>query len=65
MHNFSSCKSTLVNSNGDFSTSLYYKGNKEITWETSHSFNTGFDTDSSYGTNHLGTSSYHYLANHS
>ena len=21
----------------------YYKGNKEITWETSHSFNTGFD----------------------
>ena len=34
---------TLANSNGDFSTSLYYKGNKEITWETSHSFNTGFD----------------------
>ena len=26
---------------------------------------TGLDTDSSYGTNHLGTSSYHYLANHS
>ena len=34
---------TLANSNGDFSTSLYYKGNKDITWETSHSFNTGFD----------------------
>lgn len=34
---------TLSNSNGDFATSLYYKGNKEITWETSHSFNTGFD----------------------
>ncbi len=34
---------TLANSNGDFSTSLYYKGNPDITWETSHSFNTGFD----------------------
>ncbi|MBM6944109.1 TonB-dependent receptor [Bacteroides gallinaceum] len=34
---------TLANSNGDFSTSLYYKGNRDITWETSHSFNTGFD----------------------
>lgn len=34
---------TLANSNGDFSTSLFYKGNKDITWETSHSFNTGFD----------------------
>lgn len=33
----------MANSNGDFSTSLYYKGNKDITWETSHSFNTGFD----------------------
>ena len=33
----------LANSNNDFSTSLYYKGNKNITWETSHSFNTGFD----------------------
>lgn len=22
---------------------LSYKGNKDITWETSHSFNTGFD----------------------
>ena len=34
---------TLSNSNGDFSTALNYKGNKDITWETSHSFNTGFD----------------------
>ena len=34
---------TLANSNNDFSTSLYYKGNRDITWETSHSFNTGFD----------------------
>ena len=34
---------TLSNSNSDFATSLYYKGNPEITWETSHSFNTGFD----------------------
>ena len=25
---------TLANSNGDFSTSLFYKGNKDITWET-------------------------------
>ncbi len=33
----------LSNSNGDFSTSLSYKGNENITWETSHSFNTGFD----------------------
>ena len=33
----------LANSNNDFSTSLYYKGNPDITWETSHSFNTGFD----------------------
>ena len=33
----------LANSNNDFSTSLYYKGNADITWETSHSFNTGFD----------------------
>ncbi|MDY3070128.1 MAG: TonB-dependent receptor [Parabacteroides sp.] len=33
----------LSNSNGDFATGLYYKGNPDITWETSHSFNTGFD----------------------
>ena len=33
----------LVNNNGSFANSLYYKGNKDISWETSHSFNTGFD----------------------
>lgn len=33
----------LSDSNGNFSTSMFYKGNKDITWETSHSFNTGFD----------------------
>jgi TonB-linked SusC/RagA family outer membrane protein len=30
-------------SNGEFSTSLTFKGNKDITWETSHNFNTGID----------------------
>ena len=34
---------TLTNNNSDFATALYYKGNQDITWETSHSFNTGFD----------------------
>ena len=34
---------SVSNSNDDFSVSLAYKGNKNITWETSHSFNTGFD----------------------
>ena len=29
--------------NNDFALALSYKGNKDITWETSHSFNTGFD----------------------
>lgn len=33
----------LSNNNGEFATTLTYKGNKDITWETSHSFNTGFD----------------------
>lgn len=33
----------LVESNGDYATSLYYKGNKDISWETSYSFNTGID----------------------
>ncbi len=33
----------LSNQNGDFGLALDYKGNKDITWETSHSFNTGFD----------------------
>ena len=33
----------VTNSNDDFAVNLYYKGNKDLTWETSHSFNTGFD----------------------
>lgn len=33
----------VVENNGDYATSLYYKGNNDITWETSYSFNTGFD----------------------
>lgn len=34
---------SVSNSNNDFALALSYKGNKDITWETSHSFNTGFD----------------------
>lgn len=34
---------TVANSNNDFSVAMSYKGNKDLTWETSHSFNTGFD----------------------
>lgn len=34
---------SVSESNGSFATTLSYKGNKDITWETSHSFNTGFD----------------------
>ncbi len=33
----------ISNNAGSFATSLYFKGNDEITWEKSHSFNTGFD----------------------
>lgn len=33
----------LTNQNDDFGLALNYKGNKDITWETSQSFNTGFD----------------------
>lgn len=29
--------------NGQFATKMYYKGNKDITWETSYNFNTGVD----------------------
>ncbi|MCD7936112.1 MAG: SusC/RagA family TonB-linked outer membrane protein [Tannerellaceae bacterium] len=35
----------VSNSNEDFGSVLYYKGNKDITWETSHTFNTGVDFD--------------------
>ncbi|WP_088654122.1 SusC/RagA family TonB-linked outer membrane protein [Geofilum rhodophaeum] len=31
----------VFNADGDFATSLHYKGNRDITWETSHSFNVG------------------------
>ena len=34
---------TVSNSDGDFAVSFAYKGNKDITWETSYAFNTGFD----------------------
>ena len=33
----------ISNNAGDFATALYFKGNKDITWEKSHSFNTGVD----------------------
>ncbi|MDY5814419.1 MAG: TonB-dependent receptor [Bacteroides sp.] len=33
----------VSNNNNEFATALSYKGNEDITWETSHSFNTGFD----------------------
>ena len=35
----------VANSNDEFAVSFAYKGNKDITWESSHSFNTGFDFD--------------------
>ncbi len=34
---------TVTNSNGDFAVAFAFKGNKDITWETSHAFNVGFD----------------------
>ncbi len=33
----------VKNSNDDFAIELVYKGNKDITWETSHNFNAGLD----------------------
>ncbi|NMA73645.1 MAG: TonB-dependent receptor [Bacteroidales bacterium] len=33
----------VSNNADDFAVLMYYKGNKDLTWETSHSFNTGFD----------------------
>ncbi|TCO07507.1 SusC/RagA family TonB-linked outer membrane protein [Natronoflexus pectinivorans] len=33
----------VFNADGDFATRLHYKGNRDITWETSHSFNTGIE----------------------
>ncbi|MDD2285498.1 MAG: SusC/RagA family TonB-linked outer membrane protein, partial [Paludibacter sp.] len=34
---------SVVMQDDDFATTLKYKGNKDLTWETSHNFNTGFD----------------------
>jgi len=34
---------SVTNNNGDFAVSFSYKGNKDITWETSYAFNGGFD----------------------
>ncbi len=34
---------TYSEETGEYSKTLYYKGNEDITWETSYSFNTGFD----------------------
>jgi len=34
---------TVGSVNGDFSLSLAYKGNPEITWETSYNFNAGVE----------------------
>ena len=34
---------TVSNADGDFSVGFAYKGNPDITWETSYSFNTGID----------------------
>lgn len=33
----------ISESNGEFATTLYYKGNKDITWETSYNFNVGVE----------------------
>ncbi|MEG1403724.1 TonB-dependent receptor [Bacteroides sp.] len=34
---------SVSNSNGDYSVAFSYKGNKDITWETSYAFNVGAD----------------------
>ncbi len=33
----------VTNNNGEYAVQLVYKGNPDITWETSYSFNTGFE----------------------
>jgi len=33
----------VKNSNDDFATEMTYKGNRNLTWETSYNFNSGFD----------------------
>ena len=42
-YNYYSDHYGIADANGDFALSLTYKGNKDITWESSHNFNTGFD----------------------
>ena len=33
----------ISENNGEFATTLYYKGNEDLTWETSYNFNAGID----------------------
>ena len=42
-YNYYSDHFNIADAGGDFALSMSYKGNRDITWETSHSFNTGFD----------------------
>ncbi|MBO5915541.1 MAG: TonB-dependent receptor [Bacteroidales bacterium] len=42
-YNYYSDHYSVADSNGDFALSLSFKGNKDLTWESSHNFNTGFD----------------------
>ena len=42
-YNYYSDHYSVADSNGDFALSMSFKGNKDLTWETSQSFNTGFD----------------------
>ncbi len=48
---------SIANNNNDFAISLAYKGNKDITWETSHSFNAGVDFEF-FGSRLNGTAEY-------
>ncbi len=48
---------TVTNSNGDYAVAFAFKGNKDITWETSHAFNVGFDFET-FGGRFNGTVEY-------
>ena len=48
---------TVTNSSGDFSVAFAYKGNKDITWETSYAFNGGVDFEL-FGSKLTGTVEY-------
>ena len=48
---------TVSNSNGDYAVAFAFKGNKDITWETSHAFNAGFDFEL-FGSRFNGTIEY-------